>query len=118
MAEHSDFWLWNRSPEPAFLGADDYALDPDVLGVSPRLTKLLTAWNDRFNVGSPDSPGAQGPSSAWEREGWLLAQDLQREFDGRGLDVEVTYQMPDGGAPPVRGRPYRPVTRRGRSKRG
>ncbi|MEI4273725.1 hypothetical protein TEK04_18550 [Klenkia sp. LSe6-5] len=45
--------------------------------------------------------------AAWVDEGWTLAQDLQREFDARGLDVEVRYHDADGFEPAVRGRRQR-----------
>jgi hypothetical protein len=100
MAEWTDVFLWNRSPAPdRALWADDYVLDPEVLGVSPRLTERLRAWNDRYSV--------DAAKSAWVEEGWALAHDLQRESDGRGLAVEVRYHDSDGQERPVSGHPRR-----------
>jgi hypothetical protein len=96
MAEWTDTFLWNRSPNRAQFAAD-YVLDPEVLGVSPRLTERLRAWNDRYHV--------DAAKTSWVEEGWALAHDLQREFDGRGLDVEVRYHDRDGEERPVSGHP-------------
>jgi hypothetical protein len=94
MAEWTDAFLWNRSPNRAQC-ADDYVLDPDVLGVSPRLTERLRAWNDRYHL--------DGGTTSWVEEGWTLAHDLQLEFEGRGLDVDVRYHDRDGVERSVRG---------------
>jgi len=95
MAEHGDAVLWNRSPVRA-TWLDDYVLAPDVLGLSARLAERLRDWNDRYPAGSR--------SGTWVDEGWALAHDVQREFDARGLDVEVRYHDGDGSEPAVRGR--------------
>ena len=95
MAEHGDVVLWNRSPgrDP---WRDSYTLDPQVLGVSAPLTDRLRRWNERY--------GIHEMPATWVDEGWMLAHDVQREFDARGLDVEVRYHDADGSEPAVRGR--------------
>ena len=102
MAEWTDAFLWNRSPDRA-PWADDHVLDPDVLRISPRLTERLRAWNDRYSVGAA--------TAAWIEEGWALAQDLQTEFDGRRLDVEVRYHDGDGEERLVSSHPRRRLRR-------
>jgi hypothetical protein len=87
MAEWTGTFLWNRSPDRAVF-ADDYVLDPEVLGLTTRLAERLTSWNDRYGMGTINA--------AWWDEGWSLAQDLQHEFDRRGLEVEVLYHDFDG----------------------
>lgn len=99
MAEAAGTALWNRSPDrDAF--ADDYVLDDGVLGVTPQLAGQLEAWNGRY--------GRDGNDSAWWDEGWSLASRLQREFDGRGLVVEVRFHDVDGREPAVGNRRRRP----------
>ncbi|TFV86544.1 hypothetical protein [Blastococcus sp. CT_GayMR16] len=87
MAEWTGTFLWNRSPDRAVF-ADDYVLDPEVLGLTIRLAERLTSWNDRYGTGTINA--------GWWDEGWSLAQDLQHEFDRRGLEVEVLYHDFDG----------------------
>lgn len=106
MAEWNSFVLWNRSPgrEP---GHDDYELDPSILGVSTDLAQRLEAWNTAYADREMDAllPNAEG----WWLEGLRLAQELQREFDERGLAVEVLYHEEEGRSErPVRDRPLRP----------
>ena len=87
MAEWSATCLWNRSPShERNVGWDDYVLEPEVLGVSRELTDRLEAWNAR-----PGPPEEWRAPDAWNREGLVLAQALQREFDARGITVEVWY---------------------------
>lgn len=93
MAEWTDAFLWNRSPDRDPF-ADDYVLDPETLGVSPGLTARLRAWNGRYPAGG-----------ARPEEGRALAYDLQAEFDRRQLNVEVLYHEEDGTERPVRERP-------------
>ena len=102
MAEWSDSCLWNRSPaHERNSNWDDSMLEPEVLGVSPELAKRLEAWNDR--LGAPESWSA--PAS-WNRDGLVLAQALQREFDARGIAVEVLYHdNKDNRERPVRSLP-------------
>jgi hypothetical protein len=89
MAEHTGTFLWNRSADPGRAPfADDYVLEPEVLGVTARLAERLVAWNDRYGRGLINA--------AWWAEGWSLAQELQHEFDRRGLDVEVLFHDVDG----------------------
>ncbi len=99
MAEWTDAYLWNPSPRHDPF-ADDYLLDPEVLGVSPRLIERMSAWNSRF--------GVDAPTAAWWDEGLTLAQHLQREFDSRELTVEVLYHDRDGQELSVRSRPRFP----------
>ena len=84
MAEHVGRFLWNGSPAANRNPGDDYALDPEVLGVSAELTGRLADWNDRYPLDSTPSPG-------WVREGRALARQLQREFDARDLSVLVLF---------------------------
>lgn len=101
-AEWSAGCLWNGPPrEDRDLNCDDYVLEPEVLGLSPSLTKRLEVWND--GIGHPEKWSA--PAS-WNREGLVLAQALQREFDARGISVEVLYHDNNvGGHRPVRDMP-------------
>ena len=87
MAEWTDVFLWNRSPnrDP---GADDYVLGPRLLGVSSSLAERLRAWNNRYGS---DPESEQPVSVDWNREGLALAQELQREFDAREISVQVLY---------------------------
>ena len=55
--------------------------------VSPALIGRLRAWNDHYG----DETKSASVSVAWNREGLALAQALQREFDARGIPVEVLY---------------------------
>lgn len=102
MAEWTDAFLWNRSPGRYDFDAE-YVLDPDILGLSPRLTERLRAWNDRYSV--------DAARASWIDEGWALAHDLQREFDRRGVDVEVLYHEGGDEERPVRGHPCRHIPR-------
>jgi hypothetical protein len=101
VAEHTDFCLWNDSPE-APLHGDDYALEPADLGVSPELCERLVAWNDRY--GQLALTGYEWPSHeeerAWRQTGLHLAHELQDEL---GPDVDVVYAE-DGDPRPVRER--------------
>jgi hypothetical protein len=45
----------------------------------------LRAWNDHYGADLETVP------VAWNREGLALAQELQKEFDARGISVEVLY---------------------------
>jgi hypothetical protein len=49
---------------------------------------------------------ALAAATAWvvgpEEEGWVLAHDIQREFDGRRLNVEVPYHDADGAGRTVK----------------
>ena len=106
MAEWFGPVLWNRSPGRQH-GHADCGLEPDVLGVSTDLAHRLEVWNDRYGDREIDAPipDAEG----WRVEGLRLAQELQREFDERGLAVEVLYRDEDGRSEgPVRDRPLRP----------
>ena len=103
--EWSDSPLWNRSPGRDPFADNDYLLDPVVLGVSPDLTQRLIAWNDHYGS---DASELRENSGAWWGEGLALAQELQREFDERGLPVEVRFPDQYGQSPPVRDRPRRP----------
>lgn len=102
MAEWSASCLWNRSPAHERGGNwDDYVLEPEVLGVSSDLAERLEAWNDQ--LGDPESWSA--PAS-WNRDGLVLEQALQREFDARGISVEVLYHdNKDARERPVRNLP-------------
>lgn len=102
MAEWSASCLWNRSPaHERDRGWDDYMLEPEVLGVSPELAERLEAWNG--GLGHSDSWSAP---AFWNRDGLVLAQALQREFDGRGIAVEVLYHDNKAGRErPVRNLP-------------
>lgn len=102
--ELSEWPLWNKSPGRDPLADNDYLLDPVVLGVSSDLTQRLIAWNDDYISGI----GVGECSGAWWSQGLFLAQELQREFDGRGLSVEVRYPDQRGQNAPVRDRPRRP----------
>ncbi|RBY96882.1 hypothetical protein DQ237_04510 [Blastococcus sp. TF02-8] len=74
LPDHGPF-LWDRSPD-----GRAGQLDPADLGLSARLTERLEAWAERQTLsGSRD----------WAREGEVLARELRREFDRRGLDVAV-----------------------------
>lgn len=86
MAEHGPF-LWNGSPDRDRF-ADDYVLDEEVLGVSPQLAERLAAWNARY--------GFDGMDDAWWDEGWSAARELRREFEQRGLRVQVLFHDVDG----------------------
>lgn len=98
MGEWGGTGLWNRSPfEYRDWSADDYVLEPELLGVSARLAARLTDWNERFGDGT----------AAWRDEGWAIARDLQREFDARDLAVEVLVHGGRGEGTPVRDRPWR-----------
>jgi hypothetical protein len=99
MAEVTDTFLWNRSPDRDPF-ADDYVLHPEVLGVTTGLAERLTSWNDRYGVDMVDA--------AWWDEGWSLAHDLQREFARRGVDVEVLFHEVDGHERAVRDGRRRP----------
>jgi hypothetical protein len=103
MAEWTDAFLWNRSPDREPF-ADDYVLDPVTLEISPGLTQRLRSWNARFG-GDANDPVEN--DEAWWDEGLALAQELQREFDGRDLAVEVLYHGRQGQELPVRDRPRR-----------
>jgi len=53
-------------------------------------------------------PPTDAGTTSWVEEGWTLAHDLQREFDGRGLDVEVRdHDDRDGGERPCAVTPRR-----------
>ena len=99
MAEAAGTALWNRSPgrDPF---AESYVLDAEVLGVAPELAAQLEAWNGRSDW--------DGNDPAWWDEGWTLARQLQREFDRRGLSVEVLFHDVDGREPAVGDRRRRP----------
>ena len=105
MAEWTDVFLWNRSPDRDPF-ADDYVLGPVTLGVSPGLAQRLSAWNAKYGGGDANDPVEN--DAAWWDEGLALAQELQREFDGRGLVLEVLYHDQHGQELPVRDRPRRP----------
>ena len=100
MAEHTDAYLWNRSPDRQ--PDDDYVVDPATLGVSPALLARLDAWNtdwsrDALGLGSLENRPAGG--QGWKREGLDLAYQLQAEFDALGLDIDVLYAHDDDRRP-------------------
>ena len=99
MAEVTGTFLWNRSPDRDPF-ADDYVLDEEVFGVTPELAEQLSSWNARYGSGMV--------SDAWWDEGWSLARLLQREFDRRGLGVQVRFHDVDGREPAVEVRSRRP----------
>lgn len=94
MAECGGTTLWNRSPA-RHPWADDYVLDPTVLGLSEALARRLGQWNEPLWAGRD--------IAAWVEEGGTLAHHVQRDFDSRGLDVEVRYHDRGGDEPAVRG---------------
>ncbi len=102
MAEWSASCLWNRTPaHERNRNWDDYMLEPEVLGVSPELAERLEAWNER-----PGDPESWSAPASWNRDGLVLAQALQREFDARGISVEILYHdNKDGRERPVRNLP-------------
>jgi hypothetical protein len=98
MAEHTDVFLWNLSPDRDPRD-DDYVVRPADLGVPEELIERLAAWNIRFSRLALDlDPGWDDPAvrGAWQREGLELAHALQ---DALGADVDVLYDdySGDGG---------------------
>lgn len=74
--------LWNTSPVRDETGAD-YRLDQEDLGLSEELVERIGRWCDDF--------GSERMDSRWWNTGWTIANDLQRDFDRRGLDIQVSY---------------------------
>jgi len=101
MAEHTDVFLWNRSPDRG--PEDDYELRPAELGVSPGLAERLSAWNEEYGrLALRPDVAFESPEEAasWRRAGLHLAHALQDEL---GPDIEVRYAE-DGDPRPVRER--------------
>jgi hypothetical protein len=97
MAEWGGTCLWNRSPaHERDRDWDDYMLEPEILGVSRELADRLEAWNAR-----PGPPEEWQAPASWNREGLVLAQTLQREFDSRSITVEVWYRDNDARVVPA-----------------
>ena len=99
MAEHTDHFLWNRSPDQQ--PDDDYAVDPAALGISPGLISCLDAWNAEWSrralgLGVPE--GSDG-TAEWARTGVRLAYRLQDELDALGHDIDVRYAHDDDPRP-------------------
>jgi hypothetical protein len=99
MAEHSDVFLWNRSPHQDPL--EDYVVDPAGLGVSSTLVERLDRWNDEWGRRALGLGALEGSASGtdWQREGLRLAYQLQAEFDALGLDIDVRYFHDDDPRP-------------------
>ena len=97
IAEHTDVFLWNRSPnqDPS---EDDYVVLPGGLGISPELVARLEAWNVEWSRRALGL-GTSGDSKTWERTGLRLAYELQAEFDALGHDIDVRYAHDDDPRP-------------------
>jgi hypothetical protein len=100
MAEHTDAFLWNRSPDQQ--PDDDYVVDPAALGISPELVARLATWNTEWSrreldLGGPGDRVVE--AAAWAREGLRLAHRLQNEFDALGHDIDVRYAHDDDPRP-------------------
>ncbi len=83
--------------------AEDAALDPATLGLSPALVARIAAWDESFQaIFDDDNPfGAQFPDlaaeQAWFEEGLAVAGGIQREWTGTlrndlsGLGTMIRY---------------------------
>ena len=92
MADWGGACLWNRSPTRDETGADD-RLDQEDLGLPAELVERIGQWCRDF--------GSERMDRQWWNTGWTIANDLQRDFERRGLDIQVSYSDWDGRVVPV-----------------
>ena len=100
MAEHTDAFLWNRSPDRQ--PDDDYVVDAAALGISPALLARLHAWNadwSRWALGLASLGDRPFDEPGWAQEGLRLAYRLQNEFEALGHDIDVRYAHDDDPRP-------------------
>jgi hypothetical protein len=97
MAEHTDAFLWNRTPDR---NPDDaYVVDPAPLGMSPELIARLEAWNVEWSRRALGLETSEDSAEAWDRTGLRLAYELQAELDALGHDIDVRYAHDDDPRP-------------------
>ena len=87
---------------------------PRTLAAGGHRSRARHARGGRAGARARRCDRAVGP----EEEGWVLARDIQREFGGRRLNVEVPYQDADGAGRTVRGQPRRRTRRQTDDQRG
>src|SRR5687767_4531875 len=65
MAEHTDAFLWSRTPDRH--PDDAYVVDPAPLGVSPALIARLDAWNVEWSRRALGLETSEASAETWER---------------------------------------------------
>lgn len=97
MADYGCF-LWTNSPE-LYRCRTDGNLDPAKLGASADLAERLKIWHQEWEDVNYGASASDDWDDEWERRGWELARELQRQL-GPGFNVH--YRGYDGrGSRPV-----------------